>query len=383
MKVNEKICQSYVDAADLRNGYIKAASLLVSTRFNSIRLPDKALATRASAAVGKLQSVIASKRLSDLAGALEAAETAINDFRSATETFLADTGAQAYVTGKVLTVTTSVGFAVLGVMAASVLVVGGATAGTAAAVSAAGIKALQTSTELFTKDALGQEDIMLEEAANKVTIDAVVAGVTGGVLSKIPTDLFKPMATTAAGKIASKLTYVSSKEMQGLVIRFLEGTGTSVVQQAASEAIDTVTKMVQSKKVPTEKDLTDSFERVLLAALTGGFLRNLEQVETQVVDTVKDSLSVKVVPDMIAKLVSGSAPSKSDQAKIITDVMKATQDTWAVSGMKGVLDIANGDESPAKLAGEAVKAVERDTAVRRLLEAEVKAQLKKRKIPVK
>lgn len=141
--------------------------------------------------------------------------------------------------------------------------------------------------------------------------------------------------------------------------------------------------MVQSKKVPTDKDLTDSLEKVLLAALTGGFLRNLEQVETQVVDTVRDSLSVKVVPDMIAKLVSGSAPSKSDQAKIITDVMKATQDTWAVSGMKGVLDIANGDESPAKLAGEAVKAVERDTAVRRLLEAEVKAQLKKRKIPVK
>ncbi len=31
MKVNEKIYQSYVDTADLRNGYIKAASLLVST----------------------------------------------------------------------------------------------------------------------------------------------------------------------------------------------------------------------------------------------------------------------------------------------------------------------------------------------------------------
>jgi hypothetical protein len=81
--------------------------------------------------------------------------------------------------------------------------------------------------------------------------------------------------------------------------------------------------------------------------------------------------------------VAGTAPSKADQAKIITDVLKATQDSWAVTGMKGVVDIARGDESPDKLAGEAVKVVERDSAVKRLLEAEVKAQLRKRKIAVK
>jgi hypothetical protein len=383
MKVNEKIYQGYIDTAELRNGYIKAASLLVATRFNSIRLPDKALATRASAAVGRLQGVIGSKRITDLGSALTEAEEAINAFREATEKFLADLGASAYATGVALTVTTSVGFAVVGVMAGSILVAGGATAGTAAALSAAGVKALTTATELFAKDALGQEDITLEEAANKVTIDAVVAGVTGGVMSKIPTDLFKPMATTAAAKIASKLTYVSSKEMQGLVIRYLEGTGTSVVQQAATEAVDTITRMVQSKKTPTTKDLTDSFERVLLAALTGGFLKNLESAEKKAVYAIKDKLEVKIVPDMIAKLVSGTAPGRTEQVKIVADVLKAAQDEASKTGLKGALDVARGDESADQIAAEAVRVVERDSAVKRLLEAEVKAQLKKRKIAVK
>jgi hypothetical protein len=296
--------------------------------------------------------------------------------------FLKELGASAYTTGTVLSATAAVGFAVVGAMAASVFVAGGLSAGAAAAASAAGVKALQSATEQFANAALGQE-VSVWESVQKVVIDAAVAGATAGVMSKIPTDLFKPMATSAAGKIASKLTYLSSKEVQTFVIKYLEGSGMALVTSAASEAVDALTKMVQSGKTPTEKDLIDAFEKVLLATLTGGFLKNLEASEKKAIYAIKDHLEIKVLPDMIAKAVSGSPPGKTEQVKIVADILKTGLEEAGKSGMKGALDVVRGDGSPDQFATEAVKVVDRDTALRRLLEAEVKAVLKKRKIPVK
>ncbi len=382
LKVNAKIHDEYLETAQLKDGFLNAVSQMIVMKVANVRFPNVALATRASAAMSKVEGVMSEKKLVQLAPALQEAEAAINAYRTDTERFLKELGASAQTTGTVLTVTTAAGFAVLGAVGAGMLVVGGASVVTAGAISGASVKVLQSAAEEVGRAATGQE-VTVWESVQKIVMDGVVGAATGAIAGKIDAKLFAPAAAAAAKKVAGSLTYFSAQQAQTLLSNFLNGSGQAIVVSAATEAVETLGEMAKSGKVPTEQDLWKHFEKFLIASLTGGIMKNFEFGEEKMLGKAAQVFETKYVPDAVKKIVAAAMPSSSDLRKIALTVFKALTEDAGKSGANAIVAGAKGDESADKLAELGLAGIERDVNLKRLIDAEVKAELKKRKIAVK
>lgn len=382
LKVNAKIHEEYLETAQLKNGFLNAVSQMIVMKVADVRFPNTALATRASAAMSKVEGVMSEKKLVQLAPALQEAEAAINAYRADTERFLKELGASAQTTGTVLSVTSAAGFAVLGAVGAGMLVVGGATVVTAGAISGASVKVLQSAAEEVGRAATGQE-VALWDSVQKIVLDAAVGAATGAIAGRIDAKLFAPAAATAAKKVAGSLSYFTTQQAQTLLSNFLNGSGQAVVISAATEAVETLGEMAKSGKVPTEKDLWTHFEKFLISALTAGVMKNFEFGEEKMLGAAAQLFETKYVPDAIKRVISGVAPSGSEIRKIAVTIFKALTEDVGKSGANAVVAGAKGDESADKLAELGLAGIGRDTALTRLIDAQVKAELKKRKIAVK
>lgn len=382
-KLNLKIHKEYIETAEQKEGFLKAVSLFVVMNVGNIRMPSDSLASKATAAMAKLDSAMSGKKIMDVAPALEAAEAAINAYRTDTERFLTELSGTAYKTGVALNVTTSVGFAIIGALAAAPLAAGlGLSATAAAAASAAGVKVLQSGAEELGKAALGQ-DVTVMGSVERVVIDGTVAAATGAIATKLDIKVFTGPAQTAAKKVASKLTYFTAAQAQTMLTNFLAGSGQTVVISAATAAVEQVGEIAKKGKTPTTDDLMAAFEKFLIGALTAGFMKGVELGEEKFLGKAAQIFETKYVPDAVKKLVSGAMPSSADVKKIAQDVYKALKDDVGKQGIAGMVSAAKGDESSDKLADLGLKAIDADATIKRLIEQEVKAAMKKKKIPTK
>src|SRR5262245_26995871 len=274
-KVNFKIHEEYLETAQLKNGFLNAVSQVIVMKVSSIRFPDTSLATRASTALSKVEGVMSEKKLVQLAPAIADAEAAINAYRADTERFLQEMGVSASKTGTALNVATAAGFAVLGAMGAGMLVAAGATTITAGAISGASVKVLQSAANEVGAAASGQ-GVTVWESVKKIVIDGAVGAATGAIAGKIDASLLASLTKSAAVKVAARCTYLSSAQAQTLLANFLNGSGQAVLVSAASQAVEFVGEQTKAGKMPTEKDVYANIEKFLIAALTAGFMKNVE-----------------------------------------------------------------------------------------------------------
>lgn len=382
LKINTKMHKEYCETAQWKNGYLKAVSQLIVMKVADVKPPNSALGSSAESAMAAVESVMSERKLVQLAPALQKAEAAINAYRDDTERFLKELGASAQTTGTVLSVTTAAGFAVLGAVGAGMLVVGGATVVTAGAISGASVKILQSAAEEVGKAALGQ-DVTVWQSVEKIVIDATVGAASGAIAGKIDAKLFAPAAQAVAKKVASKLTFFTADQALTLLTNFLNGSGQAIVISAATEAVETLGEMAKSGKVPTEKDLWTHFEKFLIAALSSGVMKNFEFGEEAMLGKAKQLFETQTVPDIMKRVVAAAMPASSEVTKIAGTVFKATAEDVGKSGANAIVAGAKGDESADKIGALGVAGIERDTNLNRLIEAAVKAELKKRKIAVK
>lgn len=374
-----KIHEDYVKTVQFKDGFMKAVSLAVVMKVGSVKFPNASLLARAGSAVMDFRKVLAAEDLNKIAPTLEAAERAVNAYMDDVQRFLDEVGVSARNTGTALAVTSAVGFAVIGALGTGILVAGGATATTAAALSAASVKTLENSINAVAKVANGQDLPVLQTIKDNV-IDSTVAAATGGIAGKVDPKLLGPMADAVVKKLGSRLTILSAAETQKLVAGYLSGpVGATVAVTAVNQAVEALGEMIKKGKVPTEKDLLDNAEKFLIALMTAGMMKNLELGEKKLGPAAERLLETKFVPDAVKKLVTGAQPKSSEMKSIVSEVYKSTKENLTKTGAGGILAGVKGNESPDEIAALGTKAIERDAAIQRLIEAEVKKVLKKRK----
>ncbi len=383
-KQSLKTYQDYLDTAMMKDGYMNAFTQVLIIKVGSVKWPDSKLASRAIKASGKLEQAIKSKDMALLEKALPEAEKAINAFNADVMRFLYEFSGSAQTTGVVLSVASAVSFAVVGALAMPVLVTGaGIGVGTATVASSTGVGILQSASQELGSYASGQKKMTVWGSVKSIAIDGAISGLTAGIGAKIPLGFIKKMAKPLAARLASKVPFMTGKQLEKFITSYLVGSGEAVIKSSISQVIKLFGIMVKSGKMPTEKDFDAAIEDLIYTALLGGLVKNLGRFQTKWLYKNKSMLTGTLFPASLAKLAKGTEIPKTLQVKLWAEVMNKVSDKALKAGYHEVYNRATGNETDKQLADMAGKAMLKDRELQSLIDREMAKALKKHGIAVK
>lgn len=382
-KNSVKTYEHYLDVAQMKDGVLNAVAQAIIITAGSVKMPSSKIVGKSIQATGALERAIMSKNLTMLDTALPEAEKAVNALNTEMLRFLKDFTGSAQTTGTVLSVTSAACFAVVGALAAPVLVTGAGMSATAAAVtSGASVGILKSGAEELGKHASGQK-LTVWDSIWAVAVDGTVGGLTAGIGSKIPLGFCDKMAKAVAPRIASKVPFLAGKQLEQFISNYLAGAGQETIKAAIGEGVKLVGIMMKSGKVPKEKDFDAAVEAVIYAALLGGMVKNLGSFQKKFAYKHKDVLQGQILPDRLSKLAKDNNIPKVLQAKLWADVMNKVSDEALKAGHHEIYSRATGKESEKQLTDMATKAMLKDKGLQRLIDAELKKAMKKHGVPAK
>jgi len=380
---NQKTMLEYKESAEIRNGFFDAVTQAVIVKAGRVKYPNEALANASMKACMNLGRAQGSKDLVLLKVALPQAERAVNAFTADVMRFLNEFIGSAGTTATVLTVTSATCFAVVGALAAPILIAGGVSAGGAAVVSGAGVSVLSSAANELGGAASGQK-VNLWESLKNVAIDGTIGAATAGIANKIPLGFVEKIAKNLAPRLASKVPGIAAAQLQPFITKFLQGSGEETIKSAVGEAITIVGKIAKTGKAPTEKDFEEAVMKIVSTALTAGLLKNLGSFNKSWTMKSRASLEGQIFPDALKAVMKGNNQLPPViKAKVWAEVMGKVQEQVSQAGTAQVLDVAKGSFDEAKMLAEADKAVKANPKIRKLVEDEMKKSLKKNKIDVK
>ena len=382
-KVNARIHQDYLDTAMLRDGYLNAVAQVIIIKAGGVKMPDIRLHTNSIKAAGALERALMSKDLEKLDSALPEAEKAISAFSADMRRFLKEFTGSAATTADVLTVTSAVCFAVVGALATPVLVTGlGVSALTATMASGAGVAVIQSASQELGKHASGQK-VTLFESLGAVVVDGTVGLATAGIAAKLPLGFVKTMAGRVAPSMSKALIGVSAQQAEKILVQFFTSTGEGTIKAAVGEALTLLGKSLKSGKAPTDKDLEEAVQKILVTALTSGLTARLGTFQKQFAMKNRDILEGKLFPEVLKKLAKTNDLPPVLKAKVWAEVYNKISEEVLKTGTSKAIDGMKGNESPEALVRLAGKEVEADTRIRKLVETEMEKALKKHKVEAK
>ncbi|MCG7625256.1 MULTISPECIES: hypothetical protein [Bacteria] len=373
----------YLDVAQMKDGVLDAVAQAIILQAGSVEMPKNKLCLRSISASGKLERAMVSKDLKLINEALPEAEKAIGAFNADLLRFLKEFTGSAQTTATVLTVSSAACFAVVGALAAPVLVTGaGMSAGSAAIASGAGVGVLQSASQELGKHASGQK-VTVWGSIQSIVIDGTVGGLTGGIGSKIPLGFCDDAAKWVAPKLAGKVAFLSTKQMQKFIANYLAGSGQEVIKTVLGEAVKELGRIMKSGKAPTEKEFQAIVTSILYSALLGGLVKNLGGFQKKWAYKNKEVLQGKIFPDRLAKIAKTNDIPNTLKAKLWAEVMNKVSDESLKVGYGAIISRATGKESEAQMTDMAAKAAAKDKALMSLVDKELTKALKKHKVPVK
>lgn len=375
--------EHYLDVAQMKDGVLNAVAQVIILKAGSVKMPDNRLCLISIKASGKLQRAMMSKDLKLIDEALPEAEQAIGAFTNDLMRFLKEFTGSAQTTATVLMVSSAACFAVVGALAAPVLVTaGGMSAGGAAVASGAGVGVLQSASQELGKHASGQK-VTVWGSIQAIVIDGTVGGLTGGIGSKIPLGFCDDAAKWVAPKLASQVSFLSSQQMQKFIANYLAGSGQEVIKTVLGEAVKELGRIMKTGKAPTEKEFEAIVTSILYSALLGGLVKNLGGFQKKWAYKNKEVLQGQVFPERLAKLAKTNDIPNVLKAKLWAEVMNKVSDEGLKVGYGVIVSRATGKESEAQMVDMAAKAAAKDKALISLIDKELEKALKKHKVPVK
>lgn len=375
--------EHYLDVAQMKDGVLNAVAQVIIIKAGSVKMPNNKLCLKSISASGKLERAIMTGDLKLINDALPEAEKAINAFSNDLLRFLKEFTGSAQTTATVLMVSSAACFAVVGALATPVLVTaGGMTAGGAAITSGAGVGILQSASQELGKHASGQK-VTVWGSIQAIVIDGTVGGLTGGIGSKIPLGFCDDAAKWVAPKLASQVTFLSTKQMQKYLANYLAGSGQEVIKTVLGETVKELGRIMKTGKPPTEKEFQAILTSILYSALLGGVVKNLGGFQKKWAYKNKEVLQGQIFPDRLAKLAKNNTIPNTLKAKLWAEVANKVSDEGLKIGYGVILSRATGKESEAQMVDMAAKAAAKDKALISLIDKELEKALKKHKVPVK
>lgn len=376
-----KTYEHYLEVAQMKDGVLNAVAQVIIIKTGSVKWPNNKLALNSMSAASKLQRAISSKDLQLINVALPEAEKAINAFNDDIQRFLKDFTGSAQTTSTVLMVSSAACFAVVGALAAPVLVTGaGMTAGGATVASGAGVGVLQSASQELGKHASGQK-VTAWGSIQAVMIDGTIGGLSGGIGSKIPLGFCDDMAKAVAPRLASKVPFLASRQLEKYIGTYLAGSGQEVIKGTVNETIKILGGMMKSGKTPTQKDFDNAVQSILYSALLGGVVKNLGSFQKKWTYKNKDLLQGKIFPARLARLAGNNEIPKTIQAKMWAEVLNKVSDESLKAGYGVVISRSTGKETEPQMTDIAAKAIQNDKKLLKLIDDELLKAMKRHKIP--
>lgn len=373
--------EHYLDTAQLKEGVLNAVAQVIIINAGRVTMPKNKLALKSISAIGKLERAMASKDLALIDQALPDAEQALNAFQDDLLRFLKEFTGSAQTTVVVLGVSSAACFAVVGALATPVLITGaGMSAASATVVSGAGVGILQSASQELGKHASGQK-VTAWDSISAIVIDGTIGGLTGGIGSKIPLGWCDDAAKAIAPRLASKVPFMATKELQKYIANYLAGSGQEVIKSAINESIKMIGTSMKNGKAPTEKEFNAAVQAVLYSALLGGVVKNLGTFQKKWAYKNKDLLQGKILPDRWAKITKNAEIPRTLKAKMWAEVMNKVSDEGLKAGYNEVIARTGGDEDSTKMLKAAEEALLKDRKFQSLVDMEIEKALKKYKIP--
>lgn len=379
---NQKTVQEYAERAQIRNGLFDAATQAIIVRAGSVKYPNPALAQASMKSCVNLGRAMGSQDLKLLKVALPQAEKAVNAFQADVMRFLNEFTGSAGTVATVLQVTSATCFAVVGALAAPILVTAGAGATTATVVAGGGVSFLSSAANELGSVASGQK-VTAMEAAKNIGVDTAIGVLTAGIGAKIPLGFVEKMAKGLAPKLAAKVPGIAASQLEPFIVKFLQGTGEETIKSAIGEAVNVIGKIAKSGKAPTKADFEEAVMKVLATALTAGMLKNLASFQKKWAMTSRDTLEGQVFPDVLKGLMKGKNEVPPVlRAKLWSDVWGKVSEEASKAGMGQVLDAGKGSIEESKMLADAKAALLKNPRIRKMIEAETEKALKKHKVGV-
>jgi hypothetical protein len=221
------------------------------------------------------------------------------------------------------------------------------------------------------------------QSVQAIAIDGTIGGLTAGIGSKIPLGFCDDMAKAVAPRLASKVPFMATKQLEKFISNYIAGSGQEVIKSAIGEAVKVIGGMAKTGKMPTEKDFNKAVQSVLYSALLGGLVKNLGGFQKKWAYKNKDMLQGQILPDRFARLAKSNDIPRTLKAKLWAEVSNKVSDEVLKVGYGAVIATASGSESDSQLTEVAAKAVARDKMVQKLVDAEMLKAMKKLKIEAK
>ena len=375
-----KIHDRYKQAADCRLGYLRAVSQFVVVKVGNITYPSDSLRGKAVTAVSKFQSASRGGKMDAIKSTLPVAEKMLNAYRDDMDRFLKEMALSAKATGTALQVSAAAGFVVLGAMGASILVSAGLTASAAAAVSAGSVKIIEGEINLLARVMMGEKDINPFEEIWKIQLDGTIAMATSAIGSKLDGKtvafVVKGISSKVAGKISGKV--FKADVVAPMLEKFLNGPGKDMGVSILEAVFEKVGASVKEGRPPSFKDFEGTFNDMLLAGLTGGFIRNLSDYQSGLAAALNKKMLNDVIPGRVLKVLGKQKSlDKKTLAKLYEDVNKALFDK--AREVSDIYVIANADGSVAgkTLIAEGSDKAAQDRNLQKLIDAEIVKLAKK------
>lgn len=369
-----EIYQKYETVAIFEKTYLAAVSTLLVLSYSGVSLPSGSFATKASSDLARAERALSSGDFAGFSRYLPAAEASVNKFSDEMYKFLKAFNSSASTIHTTLTLTTAVGWVVVGALAGPVLVTGaGLTAAQSVIVAGGTTAALQSVSTEVGKIAMSEKPITvgtIAKAALNIQIDALTGAVTGALGSKIKLQFIDDLAKKLSPMMVKTLSgYMSEKAVQALLKTYLANSGKALVTSAAEEAISLIGKTAKSGgKPPTQKELLDSAANILFKTLTAGLIKNLQSFNAKWSLAARDTIAKKLGESAIGKLTKDKDIGRMVQAKLVKDIgTGAIGGVAAKFGFDKAIESATGSESVDKLLTSAEKAVLIDAKIKKLV----------------
>lgn len=373
--------QDYLDTAMLKDGVLNAVAQVIIIKGGGVKEVRIKYVLDSIKAAGALERAISTKDLKLIDKALPPAEKAINALNAELQRFLKEFTGSAETTIVVCSVTSAVSFAIVGALAAPVLVTGaGLSAGSAAIASGAGVGILQSASQEIGRHASGAKGATAWSSVKSIVIDGTIGGLTGGIGSKIPLGWCDDAAKAIAPRFASQVPFLAGKQLEKYIANYLAGSGQEVIKGALGEAVKILGASLKSGKAPTQKDFDKALQNILYQALLGGVVKNLGSFQKKWAYKNKAILQGKILPARWAKLAKGNDIPNTLKAKMWADVMNKVTDEGLKVGFGAVISGTTGSENEAKLTKTAEDALKKDKKIEKLIDAEIERAMKKYKV---
>ena len=383
-EVAQDTYQHYLDVAQLERGLANAVVQAVIVRTFSVKMPDQRAAGAAIRATAALERAMTRRSLQALMDTMPAAEQAVSDFQYEVQRFLREFSGAAEFTGNVTALTSSACFAVVGALLTVGLAVPavGMTVAQATAASGSTVGILGGMSKELGAQAAGM-DVTVAGSVSRVVLDGIIGAVGGWVTAKIPLGFVDDMAKSAAMKFGAYFPGVGAPQVKLFFLTYLQGSGSDTIKSSITESIGIVGKLVKEQRTPTQKDFDDAVQSVLIAALSGGLMKNLGTFGKNFETDADLYVGRDMVPDVLKKLVGPGVLSDKQTRKLTVEAVNAVSGEVLKVGWGAVLEGARGDEAPAAMSKLALVAVSRSREIQQKIEAELVKALKKAKIPLK